>query len=67
MLFSPISAVLSGDLVTFACGTSAQKLTAQANILLRFNRAVDSTTATDIIRSNQRRLPIFLIIFGLAQ
>lgn len=39
----------------------------QANILWRFNQEVNSTNSTDIMLENKRRLPIFLIIFGLAQ
>jgi hypothetical protein len=39
----------------------------QANILWRFNTEVKSASSTPSMLENKRRLPIFLIIFGLAQ
>ncbi|WVR05710.1 hypothetical protein IAU60_002734 [Kwoniella sp. DSM 27419] len=41
-------------------------LAIEANILYRFNEEVKSTDSTDLELENKRRLPIYLIIFGLA-
>ncbi|ODO07446.1 hypothetical protein L198_01025 [Cryptococcus wingfieldii CBS 7118] len=41
-------------------------LTIEATILYRFNEEVKSTSSTDLELENKRRLPIYLIIFGLA-
>ncbi|WVF70718.1 hypothetical protein IAT40_005511 [Kwoniella sp. CBS 6097] len=41
-------------------------LAIEGNILYRFNEEVKSTTSTDLELENKRRLPIYLIIFGLA-
>ncbi|OCF56566.1 hypothetical protein L486_05416 [Kwoniella mangroviensis CBS 10435] len=41
-------------------------LAIEGNILYRFNEEVESTTSTDLEWENRRRLPIYLIIFGLA-
>ncbi|WVQ97087.1 hypothetical protein IAU59_004197 [Kwoniella sp. CBS 9459] len=41
-------------------------LAIESNILYRFNEEVKSTTSTDLELENKRRLPIYLIIFGLA-
>ncbi|TYJ55874.1 hypothetical protein B9479_003397 [Cryptococcus floricola] len=41
-------------------------LTIEANILYRFNEEVKSTSSTELELENKRRLPIYLIIFGLA-
>lgn len=42
-------------------------LTSQSNILWRFNREIDSTNSATVEAGNNRRLPIYLVIFGLAQ
>lgn len=39
----------------------------QSNILYRFNQEVRSSDSTELELENKRRLPIYLIIFGLAQ
>ena len=39
----------------------------KANILWRFNHAVKSDQSSALIWQNKRRLPVYLIIFGLAQ
>jgi hypothetical protein len=41
--------------------------TTQANILWRFNNEVKSDDSTEIIMENRRRLPVYIITFGLAQ
>ncbi|WWC60465.1 uncharacterized protein I303_103037 [Kwoniella dejecticola CBS 10117] len=41
-------------------------LAIEGNILYRFKEEVESTTSTDLEWENRRRLPIYLIIFGLA-
>nr|ODN93263.1 hypothetical protein L203_00534 [Cryptococcus depauperatus CBS 7841] len=41
-------------------------LTIEGNILYRFNGEVKSTHSTELELENRRRLPIYLIIFGLA-
>ncbi|WVQ85577.1 hypothetical protein IAT38_007743 [Cryptococcus sp. DSM 104549] len=41
-------------------------LAVEGNILYRFNEEVKSTSSTDLEVENKRRLPIYLIIFGLA-
>ena len=38
----------------------------QGNILWRFNVEVSSSDSTELELENKRRLPIYLIIFGLA-
>lgn len=38
----------------------------QSNILWRFNLEVASSDSTPLVLENKRRLPIYLIIFGLA-
>ncbi|WWC88028.1 uncharacterized protein L201_002931 [Kwoniella dendrophila CBS 6074] len=41
-------------------------LAIEGNILYRFNEEVESSDSTDLEWENRRRLPIYLIIFGLA-
>ncbi|WWC68483.1 uncharacterized protein I206_102412 [Kwoniella pini CBS 10737] len=41
-------------------------LAIEGNILYRFRQEVESTSSTDLEWENRRRLPIYLIIFGLA-
>ncbi|WRT65836.1 uncharacterized protein IL334_002787 [Kwoniella shivajii] len=41
-------------------------LAIEGNILYRFNEEVKSSDSTDLELENRRRLPIYLIIFGLA-
>ena len=43
------------------------RLVEQVYLYLRFDRAVNSDSVTDLIKANQRKFPVYLTIFGLAQ